>query len=107
MEETSKTLCEDLLLLAELIHKEKRLHHHSVLITGATGLIGSLLAKAIMLANQRYRCDIDLILVTHSHEKADRIFSNSPAAAGRGKEMELGFYSIGKRGNLQEGSGFS
>ena len=76
MEEASKTLCEDLLLLAELIHKEKRLYHHSVLITGATGLIGSLLAKAIMLANQRYRCDIDLILATHSHEKADRIFSN-------------------------------
>lgn len=50
----------------------------SIFITGATGLIGRVLVKAMCLANQELDLHIRLILLVRDIEKAERMFSELP-----------------------------
>lgn len=46
----------------------------TIVVTGATGLIGSLVCKAIMLADVRLDMDCRLVAIVRSEEKANSIF---------------------------------
>ncbi len=60
---------------------EYRLSDSTILITGATGLIGSLAVKAILTANDKYNANIKIIAMVRTREKVCEVFSeqaNSP-----------------------------
>ena len=63
LEETAQRLQ----LLSELDNK-------SILITGATGLIGAQLAKTILCYNRIYNCNIDVIVLGRNKEKIDKLY---------------------------------
>lgn len=48
----------------------------TVLITGATGLIGSMLMRTIYAANEKYRLNINLIGMIRNSEKAQEVFGD-------------------------------
>ena len=52
----------------------------TVLITGSTGLIGSQLARTILLANARYALDVRLVLPVRNIEKAHALFDGAEDA---------------------------
>ncbi len=54
-----------------------KLKGKNILITGATGLIGSILVKAILLRNQMFNSQIKLTLIVRDIEKAKEIFNDS------------------------------
>lgn len=69
-------LTEDL----EIISKDegmKSMSGNTILVTGATGLIGSLFIKAVLLFNKKSREKIRMIAVIRDFEKARRIFGES------------------------------
>ena len=68
-------LNEDLDLLAKEIHS-LGFCNCSVLVTGATGLIGALLVKAFLRANERFDTRITVKAVCRSQDKADTVFSS-------------------------------
>ncbi|MCR5067715.1 MAG: NAD(P)-dependent oxidoreductase [Erysipelotrichaceae bacterium] len=51
----------------------------SFLITGATGLIGSLLAKALMNFNEKKNGGVSVTILVRDRKKAEEIFSGYPA----------------------------
>ena len=55
----------------------RRFVGEKIMITGATGLVGSLVAKSFLLANERYKLGIWLVLVVRNKEKARSIFGES------------------------------
>ena len=52
------------------------LRHQRILVTGATGLIGSMFIKLLILANEAYGLDIQVIGHVRSHDKAQAILGN-------------------------------
>ena len=63
--------------LTALVHEKKYFHflrHQRILITGATGLIGSMFIKLLILANETHDLDLSVIGHVRSHEKAKNIF---------------------------------
>lgn len=54
----------------------EKLKGRSVLITGATGLIGSLLARALICASVQRGLNLEVIAAVRSREKAERLFQN-------------------------------
>ncbi|MFR6482048.1 MAG: hypothetical protein ACLUPK_00085 [Veillonella sp.] len=52
------------------------LRHQRILVTGATGLIGSMFIKLLILANETFNLDIKVIGHVRSHDKAQAIFGN-------------------------------
>ena len=52
------------------------INHSTVLVTGATGLIGSLVIKTIYYANVHRNYDIHAIALVRDTEKAERVFGN-------------------------------
>lgn len=50
------------------------MNNSSVLITGATGLIGSLITKFLLYINQKYNLNIDIFAVARNKEKATEVF---------------------------------
>lgn len=54
----------------------KRLDNNSILITGATGLIGSVIARAIRWYNEEYDSNIKVICHVRNEDKAKEIFEN-------------------------------
>ena len=67
----------DLLEIAnsKIIDFEK-LKNQKILITGATGLIGSILVKSILLKNKMSNLNIKLILLVRDIENAQKIYEN-------------------------------
>lgn len=51
--------------------------HKSFLISGATGLIGSLLVSSLAYANSVYNLDLKLHLIVRNIDKANRLFGNT------------------------------
>ncbi len=51
-----------------------RLHRHTVFVTGATGLLGSQVIKALACSNRINGTDIRILALVRSREKAERIF---------------------------------
>ena len=52
------------------------INHSTVLVTGATGLIGSLIVKAIYYANVHRNYDIHAIALVRDTQKAEQVFGN-------------------------------
>ncbi len=66
-------LKEDLEILADYI-KQKNICKSSILITGGTGLIGSIIAKAFSVANRKYQLDNHISILLRDLNKAKSIF---------------------------------
>lgn len=70
-------LQEDLELLTDMGEIPfDELHGKTVLITGATGLIGSFAAKALACANRRLESGIQVYALVRSIKKAEKVFGN-------------------------------
>lgn len=64
---------EDLHILAEYI-KLSAIKNSRLFITGGTGLIGSVCAKAFLTANKEYNLENEVNILVRDAEKADRIY---------------------------------
>lgn len=69
-------LQEDLNIIADAPLPYEKLNHAVVLVTGATGLIGVSLIRAIAAIKQKYGFDTRVIGWIRDREKANRIFGN-------------------------------
>lgn len=69
-------LQEDLALLAREGQFEK-LRYHTILVTGATGLIGSQLVRALAYCNKQMSLQMQILALVRSPEKAERIFGTT------------------------------
>lgn len=67
-------LQEDLAFVTDKIFKTGAFNHSTVLVTGATGLIGSLIVKSMLYANQMLDCHITILASVRNLEKAKDIF---------------------------------
>lgn len=82
MNEIAKTDFDPILLedLEDIINRSASaldaINHSTVLVTGATGLIGSLVIKTIYYANIHRNYDIHAIALVRDTEKAERVFGN-------------------------------
>lgn len=73
----NEILQEDLqTLISEQKELLSELKNKSVLITGATGLIGSLFAKMLLVANQDLALNIKVLLLVRNKQKAEDTFKN-------------------------------
>lgn len=69
-------LQEDLDLIAQTNLPWDRLKNHSIFITGATGLVGSQLVRALLAANRLNGCNIRILALVRSAEKAKHVFGS-------------------------------
>lgn len=69
-------LQEDLDRLTERLAKFEELNGASVLITGATGLVGSVIVKSLACLNRKKGWKITILPFVRNKEKAERIFGN-------------------------------
>lgn len=82
MNDIAKTGFDPILLedLEDIINRSTSaldaINHSTVLVTGATGLIGSLVIKAIYYANVHRKYDIHAIALVRDTEKTERVFGN-------------------------------
>ncbi len=73
----SKVWMEDIDHLAYSIKEEPLLKGTTLLITGATGLIGSLLVQAVLRSNYKYHRNISLVLLVRDRKRAEEMFGDS------------------------------
>ena len=69
-----KILEEDLLYIANAGGDYEKLYGKSILITGATGLVGSQIVKALLKMNEVKNADITIYAFVRNAEKADKIY---------------------------------
>ena len=69
-------LQEDLDRISESDIPLEELKGKTVLVTGATGLIGSLLVKALQCCNRRKETGIKILALVRNQEKAERLFGD-------------------------------
>ncbi len=69
-----RVLFDDLLWCTEKIVKMPQLKDTTILITGATGLVGSLIVKAILLTNYLYKTHINVIALVRDIQKSRMVF---------------------------------
>ena len=69
-------LQEDLDRISESDIPLEELKGKTVLVTGATGLIGSLLVKALQCCNRRKETDIKILALVRNQEKAEKLFGD-------------------------------
>lgn len=70
----SQLLLDDIQSFAEHLELSGNLRGKTFLITGATGLIGSMLTKCLLALNQKYKLGIKLMCPVRSTEKAKHVF---------------------------------
>lgn len=70
-------LDEDLELLSQSDLPFEQFRGKSILITGATGLIGSLLVRNLLYCNRVHKLEMKIYALIRSREKADAIFGGS------------------------------
>lgn len=75
-ESENSILQEDLINNAKKIKELSGLNNKKIVITGATGLIGSILCKSILCANRLYNCNITIYALVRNVTKAESIFKN-------------------------------
>jgi UDP-glucuronate decarboxylase len=75
--ENDKILQEDLLYIAKSVIKQRGLSSETILVSGATGLMGSLIIKSILCYNRIYNKNVYVIGLARSEEKAKEVFGNS------------------------------
>ncbi len=73
---TDRYLQEDLDFIADSELPFSELYHSSILVTGATGLVGSQTVMALLNMNRRRNADIHVIAMVRDGKKAERIFGN-------------------------------
>lgn len=73
--QNKSVLEEDLCWVAQKV-KDMGMGECTVLVTGATGLIGSLFLKSLLMANRLYQTNIRCIGLVRSLEKAEKVFSD-------------------------------
>lgn len=66
-------LQQDLSLIASCV-KKSNLCNKTILISGATGLIGSLIIKAILVANQEHQANVQIVALARNKDKVNEIF---------------------------------
>lgn len=76
MQIKSAVLSEDLAALAEAPLPFHAFQNATVLITGATGLVGSLLTKTLLYCNQKLQLHLKVLALVRSPKKADQIFAD-------------------------------
>lgn len=69
-------LKEDLAFIADKVFKQGTFNHSTVLVTGATGLVGSLIVKSILYANQTLNSQITVLASVRNLEKAKDVFAD-------------------------------
>ena len=55
----------------------KKLRNKTILITGATGLIGSILTKALIIKNSTDNLNLNMVLLIRKKEEAEKIFGKN------------------------------
>ena len=70
-----KYLEEDLNYISDWLNEKKELAGKNILVTGATGLLGSLVIRSLLVYNKRYCAGVKVLGLIRSPEKAQRIFS--------------------------------
>lgn len=85
-------LQEDVQLFAEQFELWEQLRGKTFLITGATGLIGSVMTKCLLELNRQKDLGIKVIAVVRSLEKAQKVFAEEAAQI---KFYQLGLTEIG------------
>lgn len=85
-------LQEDVQRFAESFELWEQLRGKTFLITGATGLIGSVMVKCLLELNQQKNLDIKVIAVVRSLEKAQKVFEEELSHI---KFYQLGLAEIG------------
>lgn len=71
----NQVLKEDVQLFAEHFELKEQLWGKTFLITGATGLIGSVMVKCLLALNQKYDLGIKILAVVRDVEKAKNVFA--------------------------------
>lgn len=69
-------LQEDLAFIADKIFKQGAFSHSTVLVTGATGLVGSLIVKSMLYANQTLNSQITVLAGVRNLDKAKVVFGD-------------------------------
>lgn len=69
-------LKEDLEFLSDKVFKEGKFNRSTVLVTGATGLVGSLIVKSMLYANQVLNAQITVLASVRNLEKATDTFAD-------------------------------
>lgn len=69
-------LQEDLAFIADKIFKQGAFSHSTVLVTGATGLVGSLIVKSMLYANQTLNSQITVLASVRNLDKAKVVFGD-------------------------------
>lgn len=72
----NRVLDEDIKLIAESNIDFSMFKNSSILVTGATGLIGSLLIKTLVFCNQYHNLDINIIGLARSKDKVKNCFGD-------------------------------
>ncbi len=70
----NQVLKEDIQLFADHFELKEQLRSKTFLITGATGLIGSVMIKCLLALNQKFDLDIKILALVRDLEKARKIF---------------------------------
>lgn len=70
----NKVLLQDLIAISESHLPFKQYKRRTFLVTGATGLIGSLLVRALLFCNQRHNLNLNIIALVRNKQKAETIF---------------------------------
>lgn len=71
----SSIILEDLEFISKKVYDDKYFNDSIILVTGATGLIGSLIVKSILYANKTLRANIKVLASVRNLDKAKQIFS--------------------------------
>lgn len=69
-------LKEDLEFILDKVFRERKFNRSTVLVTGATGLVGSLIVKSILYANQVLNAQITVLASVRNLEKAADTFAD-------------------------------
>ena len=69
-----KYLEEDLKIAVEKIKGYEQLYHSTVLVTGATGLVGSQIIKTLLMMNEMYHTEIRILAMIRDQKKAQSVF---------------------------------
>ena len=72
--ENSKVLQEDFEYILNSEVDFNKFKNKTILITGATGLVGSLLVKTLLYANETRNYGIKVVALIRNKDKADKIF---------------------------------
>lgn len=72
----NKTLLEDFKFISDYNIDFEKFRDKSVLVTGATGLLGSLLVKSLLYCNEKHNLNLTIVAAVRNKEKTNRIYNN-------------------------------